>query len=117
MCENLQASVHTLVFLKNIIGSNKNVIIDSGIFKHQLENERGALDISKDIIKICGSEEKEINVDDVIEVFKKMQNQLDEVDDTLFEKLFAKKCYMRYIFDGIGYNRRTKRYQIVWKTE
>jgi|SRR5271154_2264972 len=117
MSDNLQLSVHTLVFLKNIIGSNKNIIIDSGIFKHQLEDERDSLDISKDIIKICGSEDKEINVDDVIKVFKKMRNQLDEVDNKLYDKLFAKKCYRYYNFDGIKYNRHTKKYQIIWKNE
>jgi len=99
-----QQSVDTLVFLKNIMGLKKNITIDSGIFKHLLSDERCLFDKSNDIIEIFGNEDKEIDLDDVIEAFEEMQKQFDELGDS----------GRSYYFEGIGCDKPENGYHIKW---
>lgn len=97
-----QQSVDTLLFAKSIIGLKKNITIDSGIFKHLIDDE--PFDESKDIIEIFGNEDKEIDLDDVIEVFEEMQKQFDEIGDN----------GRSYYFEGIKCDKSENEYHISW---
>lgn len=105
MSYDLQQSIDTMMFLKKIIGKNTNVVIDSGIFKHQRYNE--LLDVSKDIIEIFGNEDKEIDLDDVVDAYNEMQSQFDEISEKNMDD-------RSYEYERIKYNKVTKKYEIIW---
>ena len=92
---------------KKIIGLKRNIIIDSGIFKHNILDYDHLLDESKDIIEIFGNEDKPIELDDVIDAYTEMQNQFNEIKEKSLEG-------WSYFYEGMTYYPTTGMYHIHW---
>jgi hypothetical protein len=103
---DLQQSVDVLDLAIKLVGLKKNIIIDSGIYGHLLDDFDG-IDADEDIFIIKGSEEKPINLEDIKKVFKKMQMQFN----TMEEKGIDGRTYC---YSGIRYNFLDKRYNVSW---
>lgn len=110
-------SLDAIKFAERIIGRKWNVVINSNIFDHNYDYP-GLLDKSMDIIEIFGNEDKEIELDDIIDVFKKMQRQFDEMDK---KGLNNRSYYYEGIFfdhdeqkNRECYGKNVETYKIIW---
>lgn len=107
MVDTLNQGLEVLKFAAKIVGLRRNVVIDSGIFKHYFGEGEEFLDKSRDMIEIFGNEDKEIELEDVVDAFQEMENQFNELW----------RNYTRgrsYCYEGIRYNKAKKRYEIMW---
>jgi hypothetical protein len=106
MIYGFDSIVEILKFAKKIVGLDKNVILDSGVFEHNIFDDDNILDKSRDIIEIFGNEDKPIELDDVIDAFKEMNKQ--------FKYMERKNLDGRsYCFEGIHHKKGNK-YEIHW---
>ena len=103
---NLQ-SIDALMFAENMIGRRYVITIDSGIFRHNINDDDKLLDETKDIYELIGDKDNEIEMDDIIYMFKKMQKQFDEMKKKGLDN-------RSYYYEGIEYDRNTKLYKIYW---
>ncbi len=108
--------LNVLKIITEIIGSENNIIINSNIYNHffQCRYDDGidlddiGFDVKDDIYIIDGSNDKPINVCNVYDTFKKIQNQ--------FKILKKKNLEATFVYEGIEYNKKKKYYEIYWGT-
>ncbi len=105
MSGTLSINLDTFNFIQKNIGEKK-VTINSGIFAHcwgQFEREdEEIMDYKKDIFII--ENENGITLEDIINVFEKMQEQF---------KVVEKCCYYSSFFN-IGITKKDDIYRILW---
>lgn len=111
MSDNFEQGLDILRFARKVIGSTKNIKINSRIFEHcsgwSDDDDDDLLNLSKDIIKIYGSEDKPIELNDLIVAFKKMESQMNKIKNSKFDG-------RSYYYEGFKYNNQTKMYEICW---
>lgn len=86
-----------LKFSKLVVGTCYNILVDSGIFKHNIINK---FDASQDIHELFGNFDKAIELDDVIDLFKEMDSQ--------FEEMINEGTYRSYFMEGFKINHACK---------
>lgn len=107
----LAQSFELLKLVKEIVGLKKNIKIDSGVHKHYIFEEiENLLDKSNDTIVIVGSQDKPISIDDILNAFERINEQLsgEIVDNFLSDK------GLTFYFYHIMYNNTANVYQFVW---
>lgn len=72
----IDQTVDILRLASNIIGLTHDIIIDSFIYKHLLEDD---VDETKDIYVIKGSIDDPITLSKILKTFEKIQNQFETI--------------------------------------
>lgn len=99
-------AINMLKFCDKIVGKKNKITINSNIYRHNIFDDDGVLDLAKDIY-IIDSGNNTISINDIIKVFNKMEKQ--------FIHMKGKNLDGRsYFFEGIEYNKSTKMYEIFW---
>lgn len=101
---NMQ-SIDALKFADDMIGRKYTITMDSGIFRHNINDK--LLDKTKDIYELYGDKDNKIEMDDIIDMFKKMQKQFDEMEKKRLDN-------RSYYYEGIEYDMNRKMYKIYW---
>ncbi len=89
-----------------INGQQKNIVIDTGVFKHNIFDREKILDKKLDIIKIRGSKKKPIDLEDLVSVYSHVNRQ--------FKIMIKHDLDRSYFFEGCSYNKITRQYELHW---
>ena len=103
MSNDIDNALDVLKLVKVLVGREKPITIDSGIFEHFDED----LDLSKDIYEIDGNKNRPIDIDDIYNVFKQMAKQFKYLEDNDLEG-------RTYFFEGIDYDEKNKQFKLQW---
>ena len=106
MYGKLRQHLDALKLAKKLIGKTENITIDSNIFKHNF-NWDNVLNEDEDIIEIFGNDDKEIELDDIIDAFTEMQKQFEVIKKYDLDG-------RSYAYEGIKYNGERGVYEILW---
>ena len=102
-------SIDMMKFIKDIIGTNKNVYFHSHIFDHNSGPERLQFNLNQDMHCIYGNDDKPINITDIITLFDDLQTQSNEV--------YEKDTGRSYYYEGIVIQKDYRNdimYRIFW---
>jgi hypothetical protein len=121
MLDNLAQILDILTVAPQLIGKTKTVIFDSGIYKHcfGLDNDidghidpknnvDSRIDLKNDIHKLRGTKETPITIEDILDMFEKMQKQFIRLNKYGYEK--------NYYYVGIYGHPNSKKRGIEWGT-
>ena len=111
--------VEIINFASQIVGKKCKVKVNSNIYARFAEIVDGDDDQdeiikkfcpTKDIYKITGCDESPITMDDVLNIFEKMQSQLNKLEKE------DNGIKQHYYYEGIKYHKKKKLWEIYWCT-
>ena len=115
MSKELYPCIKTLDFVTKILNSKYNIAINTNIYNENLDEDSGEINHDKDlyVIKAKSNTKSKIILNDIINLFKHMEKQIDEVDN--FYRYNENNCPLYIYFCGFKYDKNTKIYNAKFK--